>query len=114
MLMAPRATPSRAAKASTRAGLMTRLNEFTIESAKAPRLPIVTAANSGPRSAVSEFGSTSGVRIQVAIAVRMTTPRVIAVFWTTESMVIGPVVAGARWVSPGVPTPHWDGSVVWP
>ena len=30
------------AKASTRPGLMTRLNEFTIESAKAPRLPIIT------------------------------------------------------------------------
>ena len=56
----------------------------------------------------------SGVRIQVAIAVRITTPRVIAVFWTTESMVIGPVVVGARPVSPGVPTDHWEGSVVWP
>ena len=43
-------------------------------------------------SAVSVFASTSGVRIQVATAVRMTTPSVIAVFWTTESIVIGPVV----------------------
>ena len=56
----------------------------------------------------------SGVRIHVAIAVTITTPRVIAVFWTTESMVIGPVVVGARPVSPGVPTDHWEGSVVWP
>ena len=44
LLNAPSATPSRAQKASTRAGLMTRLNELTIDSAKAPRLPIVSAA----------------------------------------------------------------------
>ena len=55
----------------------------------------------------------SPVTSQVTAAETITRAREIAVFWTTESMVIGPVVAGAR-VSPGVPTPHWDGSVVWP
>ena len=46
----------------------------------------------------------------------MTTPSEIAVFWTTESIVIGPVETGA-WVGrslPGVPTPHWEGSAPWP
>ncbi len=36
LLIAPRATPSTAAKASTSAGLITRLNELTSDSPKAP------------------------------------------------------------------------------
>ena len=36
-----------------------------------------------------------GVTSQVAIAATMTTPSEIAVFWTTESTVIGPVETGA-------------------
>ena len=36
LLSAPSATPSSAAKASTRAGLITRLNELTSDSPKAP------------------------------------------------------------------------------
>ena len=43
LLKAPSATPSSAAKASTRAGLITRLNELTIDSPKAPRPPMVIA-----------------------------------------------------------------------
>src|SRR3954452_12157272 len=116
LLIAPSATPSRAAKARTRAGLIWRLKELTIDRAKAPREPMVTAAKSGPRSAASVSELTSGVRIHVAIAATTTTPMVIAVFWTTESMVIGPdVVVGACPLLPGVPTDHWEGSVTgWP
>ena len=113
LLIAPRATPSRAAKASTSAGLITRLNEFTIDRPKAPRLPMVIAANSGPRSSPLESSVISGDRIQVAIAVRITTPSVTAVFWTTESIVIGPVDGGACVGcpgTPGVPVPHVAGS----
>ena len=53
LLNAPRATPSATQKASTSGGLTTRLNELTIESAKAPSEPIVSAENQragSPRS----------------------------------------------------------------
>ena len=40
---APSATPSSAAKAITSAGLMTRLKELTIDSAKAPNEPTIRA-----------------------------------------------------------------------
>ena len=43
LLSAPSATPSRAQNASTRAGLITRLNELTIDSAKAPSAPTISA-----------------------------------------------------------------------
>ena len=46
----------------------------------------------------------SPVSSQVATAATMTTPREIAVFWTTESMVIGPV---GRRVAPGAPVARW-------
>ena len=46
LLRAPSAMPSKAQKASTRAGLITRLKELTIDSAKAPRLPSITAESS--------------------------------------------------------------------
>ena len=77
---------------------MTRLNELTIDSAKAPRLPIVSAAIE--RAEAGGVESMSGVRIQVAKAATITTPSVMAVFWTTESIVIRPPreVVG-RWSS---------------
>ena len=43
LLSAPSATPSRAQNASTRAGLITRLNELTIERPKAPNEPTISA-----------------------------------------------------------------------
>ncbi len=43
LLSAPSATPSRAAKAMTSAGLTTRLNELTSDSANAPPMPIIIA-----------------------------------------------------------------------
>ena len=43
LLNAPSATPSRAANASTSAGLITRLNELTIDSPKAPSEPTSSA-----------------------------------------------------------------------
>ena len=46
LLNAPSATPSATAKAITRPGLTTRLNELTIESAKATSEPMVRAAMS--------------------------------------------------------------------
>jgi hypothetical protein len=111
LLSAPSAMPSATAKAITSAGLMTRLNELTNDSAKAPSEPIVTAAISGPRFA--SVVSMSGVMIQVTAAAATTRNRLIAVFWTTESIVIGPpVVTGActpGW--PGSPVPQVEGSV---
>src|SRR3954447_4779564 len=106
LLNAPSATPSRTAKAITRAGLTTRLNELTIERANAPSEPRVSAVTSagGIVSLVM-----SPVTSHVTAADTMTRPSVIAVFWTTESMVIGLVCAGAYPVGPGVPTDHWDG-----
>ena len=88
LLRPPSATPSRAQKASTSAGLTTRLNEFTIDSAKAPRLPTITASSRLARMPVS--GVISGVRIHVASAVTITTASEMPVFWTTESIVIRP------------------------
>ena len=43
LLKAPRATPSSAQKASTRAGLITRLKELTIDRPNAPSPPIIIA-----------------------------------------------------------------------
>src|SRR3954453_6560498 len=112
LLNAPSATPSSAANASTRVGLITRLKELTIDSRKAPGLPIVAAAYSEPRLT---FGSvTSGVTAHVTTATTMARPTERAVFWTTESIVMGPREArtGAPGVPgvPGVPTPQVLGS----
>ena len=41
LLIAPRATPSAAAKARTSAGLMTRLKEFASDSRNAPPAPSI-------------------------------------------------------------------------
>ena len=57
LLSAPSAMPSATANASTRAGLITRLNELTSDSPKAPSEPIVIAAISGPRSAFVVVGA---------------------------------------------------------
>ena len=46
LLIAPRATPSAAAKAMTRAGLMTRLNEFASDSRNAPPAPSMDSRSS--------------------------------------------------------------------
>ena len=80
---------------------MTRLNELTIDSPKAPSEPIVMAAKSGPR-----YRLASGSSVDVA-GVRIPgdrggdddhEPSEMPVFWTTESIVIGrPVVGGAPW-----------------
>ncbi len=51
-----------------------------------------------------------GVMTQVAIAVTITTASERPVFWTTESIVIGPVETGACVGVPGVPVPHVEGS----
>src|SRR4051812_598136 len=91
--MAPSATPSAAQKSSTRAGLITRLNELTIDSTNATSEPMLAAAMTPLIADGSVLLSISGLRIQVAAAVRITTPSAIAVFWTTESIVIGPPVA---------------------
>ena len=58
-------------------------------------------------------GSIDGVRAQVAAATIITRPTEIAVFWTTESTVIGPPVATGVWRPgwPGVPVPQLEGSV---
>ncbi len=84
LLNAPSATPSRAAKARTSAGLMTRLNELTIDRAKAPSEPIAMA----PYSEDALDCVMSPVMSQVTAAAASTTNRVRAVRWTTESMVI--------------------------
>ena len=111
LLRPPSATPSRTAKAITSAGLITRLNELTIESTNAPREPSVTAATRPPL--IWPF-SMSGVSTQVASAATITRPSEIAVFWTTESIVIGPrstvgtVPGRPGW--PGVPVPQVAGS----
>src|SRR4051812_2890593 len=113
LLKPPRATPSATAKAITRAGLITRLNELTIDSANATSEPRVRAAMRLPGTVVAVM---SPVTSQVTAAETMTRPRVIAVFWTTVSMVMGPdTVVGAEPGVPGVPTDHCDGSVAgWP
>jgi hypothetical protein len=68
------------------------LNELTIDRAKAPREPIRMAAIKTPTAASS---SIAGVNTHVAAAVRSTSPRVIALDCTTESIVIRPAVGGA-------------------
>ena len=114
--IAPRATPSRAAKASTRPGLTTFLNALTIDSTKAPRAPKVATAPTVPMAESAVDSLISGSITQVANAVTTTTPRVMAVFWTTESMVMGALGAcgagayAVPWGSPGFPTPHCEGS----
>ena len=92
---------------------MTRLNELTIDSAKAPSEPIVISAIRVPSSPFSaDVVVISGVSTQVASAVKITTASEIAVFWTTESIVMGPPVATGVPGWPGAPVPQVDGSLV--
>jgi hypothetical protein len=95
LLIAPSATPSARAKASTSAGLMTRLNELTSDSRNAPPAPSIASRPIWPRSALV---LTSPMYHQVANAAAKTSAIEMAVFWTTESTVIR---LWSTW--PGVP-----------
>src|SRR5690348_10597623 len=109
LLNAPSATPSSAQNASTRAGLITRLKELTIDSANAPRPPIIMAPYSCEASCWVMVELTAGVITQVTNAATSTTSSEMPVFWTTLSMVIGRVAARVPGV-PGVPTLQVEGS----
>ena len=113
LLSAPSATPSAAQKASTRAGLITRLNELASDSPKAIALPRSSAVLSFAMfaSLAVSRAMTSPMKIHVAAAKAITTNSARPVFWTTESIVIRS--ADRSWV--GVPVPQVEGSPAgWP
>ena len=80
-----------------------RLNELTIDSPKAARLPTVIAAKRPERSDDGMSAVISGVSSQVATAATKTTTNEIALAWTTESIVIRRVDVGVRVGEPGGP-----------
>src|SRR6478736_9098016 len=104
LLMPPRATPSKAQNSSTNTGLMTRLNELTIDRTNAPsEARLATAMRPLMSAGCVVLASIDGLITQVIAAVTITTASEIAVFWTTESIVIGPPVATGAGACAGWP-----------